>query len=81
MITNIRRRRILVVGLLVMLAASLGCAVAPTAATLVAARLVQGVGAALVVPSSLALLNRARPRRWHDRAVARGRPGASGRCR
>jgi EmrB/QacA subfamily drug resistance transporter len=51
------RRRILVAGLLVMLVASLACAVAPTAPALIAARLVQGVGAALVVPSSLALLN------------------------
>jgi EmrB/QacA subfamily drug resistance transporter len=51
------RRRILVVGLLVMLVTSLACAAAPTAQTLIAARLAQGVGAALVVPSSLALLN------------------------
>jgi MFS family permease len=51
------RRRILVVGLFVMLAASLCCAAAPTAGTLIAARLVQGVGGALVVPNSLALLN------------------------
>ena len=51
------RRRILVVGLLVMLVASLCCAAAPTVGTLIAARLVQGVGGALVVPSSLALLN------------------------
>ena len=51
------RRRVLIAGLVVMLAASVLCAVAPTTATLIAARLVQGVGAALVVPSSLALLN------------------------
>ncbi|WP_051276493.1 MFS transporter [Marmoricola sp. URHB0036] len=51
------RRRILVVGLGIMLLASLCCAAAPTVGTLVAARLVQGVGGALVVPSSLALLN------------------------
>ena len=37
--------------------ASLACSAAPNAATLIAARLVQGVGGALVVPSSLALLN------------------------
>ena len=40
-----------------MLVASVGCAVAPSFAVLIAARIVQGVGAALVVPSSLALLN------------------------
>jgi EmrB/QacA subfamily drug resistance transporter len=51
------RGRILVTGLLVMMLASLACAAAPDAATLIAARLVQGVGGALVVPSSLALLN------------------------
>jgi EmrB/QacA subfamily drug resistance transporter len=51
------RRRILVAGLAVMLAASLCCAAAPTVETLIAARLVQGVGGAMVVPSSLALLN------------------------
>jgi MFS family permease len=51
------RRRILVIGLLVMLAASLLCAVAPSVDALIAARVVQGVGAALVVPTSLALLN------------------------
>src|SRR5690349_25142549 len=51
------RRRVLVAGLLVMLLASLCCAVAPTAPALIAARLVQGAGAALVVPSSLALLH------------------------
>jgi EmrB/QacA subfamily drug resistance transporter len=50
-------RRILIVGLLVMLVASLACAAAPTPLALIAARLVQGVGGAFVVPSSLALLN------------------------
>jgi EmrB/QacA subfamily drug resistance transporter len=51
------RRRVLVAGLLVMLIASVVCAVAPSVGVLIAARVVQGVGAALVVPSSLALLN------------------------
>jgi EmrB/QacA subfamily drug resistance transporter len=51
------RRRILIVGLLVMVVASLACAAAPNTAALIAARLVQGAGGALVVPSSLALLN------------------------
>ncbi|GAA0448363.1 MFS transporter [Paractinoplanes deccanensis] len=51
------RRRVLAAGLLVMLAASLACAAAPTVEALIAARLVQGAGGALVVPSSLALLN------------------------
>jgi DHA2 family methylenomycin A resistance protein-like MFS transporter len=41
--------------------ASLGCALAPTLAVLIAARAVQGLGAAVLVPSSLALLNHAYP--------------------
>ncbi len=64
------RRRVLVAGLVVMLAASLACAAAPTFGVLISARVVQGVGAALVVPSSLALLNGTlRP---EDRAPAIG---------
>ncbi len=51
------RRRVLVVGLLVMLVSSVLCAVAPSVGLLIAARVVQGVGGGLVVPSSLALLN------------------------
>jgi EmrB/QacA subfamily drug resistance transporter len=51
------RRRTLAAGLLVMCVASVLCAVAPSVGTLIAARVVQGAGAALVVPSSLALLN------------------------
>ena len=51
------RRRILIVGLVVMLVASVPCALAPSSSLLIAARVVQGVGGALVVPSSLALLN------------------------
>ncbi|WP_229415748.1 MFS transporter [Pseudoduganella armeniaca] len=43
-------------GLLVFLAGSLGCALAPSGTLLVAARLLQGVGAALFMPSSLSLL-------------------------
>ncbi|GAA3383665.1 DHA2 family efflux MFS transporter permease subunit [Cryptosporangium minutisporangium] len=51
------RRRILVIGLLVMLVASVFCAVAPSIETLIVARVIQGAGSALVVPTSLALLN------------------------
>jgi len=51
------RRRMLLVGLLVMLVASLLCVFAPSIGALIAARVVQGAGAALVVPTSLSLLN------------------------
>ncbi|MFD5541369.1 MFS transporter [Streptomyces sp. NPDC127079] len=43
-------------GMAVFFVASLGCAIAPSAAVLIVARLVQGVGAALFMPSSLSLL-------------------------
>jgi EmrB/QacA subfamily drug resistance transporter len=51
------RRRMLAIGLLVMLVTSILCALAPTVGLLIAARAVQGIGAALVVPIALALLN------------------------
>jgi hypothetical protein len=55
------RRRAFRIGLLVFAAASLACALAPTAAALIAARAVQGTGAALVAPSALALLVATKP--------------------
>ena len=51
------RRRVLAVGLWVMLVSSLFCAGAPSVDALITARVVQGVGGALVTPISLALLN------------------------
>jgi len=51
------RRRILSAGLAVMVVGSIFCALAPSVHVLIVARVVQGAGAALVVPTSLALLN------------------------
>ncbi|MFI7123251.1 MFS transporter [Amycolatopsis sp. NPDC049868] len=50
-------------GMAVFFAASLVCALAPNAEWLIAARLAQGIGAALFMPSSLSLLVRAFPER------------------
>ncbi|HEY1567034.1 MAG TPA: MFS transporter, partial [Solirubrobacteraceae bacterium] len=50
------RRRVFVAGTGVFTIASLLCAVAPNAELLVAARLVQGVGGALLTPGSLAMV-------------------------
>jgi EmrB/QacA subfamily drug resistance transporter len=50
------RRRVFVFGVAFFAAASLLCALAPSIETLVAARAIQGVGAALLTPGSLALL-------------------------
>jgi DHA2 family methylenomycin A resistance protein-like MFS transporter len=52
-------RRTLAAGFAIFIAASAGCGFAPTSALLIVARLAQGVGAALMVPSSLSLLNHA----------------------
>ena len=50
------RRRLFVVGVVWFGVASLACAASPSAAALVAARALQGVGAALLTPVSLAIL-------------------------
>lgn len=50
------RRRVLAAGLILFGVASVLCALAPTAAFLIAARVLQGVGGALLVPSSLAII-------------------------
>ena len=50
------RRRVFVVGIVWFAIASAGCAAAPTSVTLIAARALQGVGAALLTPGSLAIL-------------------------
>jgi DHA2 family methylenomycin A resistance protein-like MFS transporter len=49
-------RRVYVSGFVVFVLASLGCGLASGAGALIAARAAQGVGAALMVPCSLALL-------------------------
>lgn len=50
------RRMLLVVGTAIFLVASIGCAVAPDLTVMLAARALQGVGAAMLMPSSLAIL-------------------------
>ncbi len=55
------RRRVYVMGLVLFSIASAACALAPTAGTLIAARAVQGVGAAIVTPLSLTILTGAFP--------------------
>jgi len=55
------RRRVFAAGLGVFAAGSAACALAPGIGALIAARAVQGVGAAMVMPLALALLNAAFP--------------------
>jgi EmrB/QacA subfamily drug resistance transporter len=52
------RRRLLVIGTTVFASASLGCTLAPNVAALLAGRAVQGIGAAILLPNSLALLGK-----------------------
>ncbi|MEL6294421.1 MAG: MFS transporter [Pseudomonadota bacterium] len=61
--------RVFAVGIGVFVAASMLCAVAPTATLLIVARAVQGVGAAIMVPGSLAIISRAYPRAERGRAI------------
>ncbi len=55
------RRRLFVAGLVLFSAASAACALSPDVGWLIAARAVQGAGAAIVAPVSLALLSAAFP--------------------
>ena len=71
------RRRLFVIGAVVFAAASLACALAPTAAALIAARAIQGVGAALLVPASLAMLGAAFSDEERGRAVGTWSAGTS----
>ncbi|MEO6113050.1 MAG: MFS transporter [Sphingomicrobium sp.] len=63
------RRRLLLIGTSLFAAASLVCALAPSLEVLLAARAAQGVGAALLLPNSLALLNAAFEGEKRGRAV------------
>jgi EmrB/QacA subfamily drug resistance transporter len=63
------RRRFLLIGVAVFTLASAACAAAPTLDVLVAARAVQAVGAALIVPTSLGLLYPAFAKRHHAMVV------------
>lgn len=56
-------------GIAVFTAASVGCALAPTLEILIAARCVQGIGAALATPGSLALLSAVYSGKERDRAI------------
>src|SRR5690242_2292893 len=63
------RRRVFELGIVVFTAASIMCGLAPNVLTLVAARALQGIGGALLVPQSLAIITAAFPDSERGRAI------------
>jgi EmrB/QacA subfamily drug resistance transporter len=63
------RKRVLLVGLVIFTIASLVCGLATTGGTLIAARAVQGLGAALMMPSTLSIIPATFPPRERGTAV------------
>ena len=53
---SLGRKRVFLAGLVIFALASLGCMAAPDLGWLIAARVTQGIGAALLTPASLAIL-------------------------
>ncbi|HRE83190.1 MAG TPA: MFS transporter [Opitutaceae bacterium] len=51
------RRRIFITGIALFIGASMACGLAPDVSLLIATRVVQGVGAALMIPGSLAMIS------------------------
>ncbi|QIG39303.1 DHA2 family efflux MFS transporter permease subunit [Microbacterium sp. 4R-513] len=54
---RVGRRRMLIIGVVIFTLASVGAALAPTGTALILARFVQGVGGAMILPTTLSLLN------------------------
>src|SRR5207302_3370172 len=63
------RRLLFIVGLAIFTAASLACGLAPTAGALIAARVVQGVGAAIMNPATLGIITATFPPRQRGTAI------------
>ncbi len=63
------RRRIFIFGLLIFTASSLACGLAPSAHFLIGARVVQGVGAALMNPATLSIITATFPPRQRGMAI------------
>ena len=74
------RKGALLIGLVVFAAASIACAFMTSANTLIACRAAMGIGAALIMPSTLSLLQSSFPRRERAKAIAMwaGFAGAGG---
>jgi EmrB/QacA subfamily drug resistance transporter len=66
---RVGRRRAFLAGMCLFLLASAGCAAAPSLPVLVTARVIQAVGAAIIVPTSLALLLNEFPPAGYAKAI------------
>jgi EmrB/QacA subfamily drug resistance transporter len=64
------KARMLSIGGLLFGAASIGCALAPSVVWLIAARVLQGIAAAVMTPASLALIGATYPKDQRNRAIA-----------
>ena len=62
-------RNVFAIGIVLFVAASLVCAMAPNPTFLIYARAIQGIGAALMVPGSLAIIAKAYPREERGKAI------------
>ncbi|HHZ09232.1 MAG TPA: MFS transporter [Rhizobiales bacterium] len=62
-------RNLFAVGIALFMATSLACALAPDAGTLIVMRALQGIGAAVMVPGSLALIAKCYPAATRGRAI------------
>jgi EmrB/QacA subfamily drug resistance transporter len=63
------RRRLFVVGLAIFTAASLACGLAPNASFLIGARVVQGIGSAIMNPATLGIITATFPPRQRGMAI------------
>ena len=63
------RRRVFLIGIVIFTLASVACALAPSISMLIGARLVQGIGAALMIPQSLAIITASFPRTVRGQAI------------
>ncbi len=66
---RIGRRRVFLAGVVLFAASSAACGLAPGVGALIVARAVQGIGAALLIPSSLAILGAVFPAEQRGRAI------------
>ncbi|HEY5817993.1 MAG TPA: MFS transporter [Mesorhizobium sp.] len=62
-------RATFIAGIVFFIVTSIACAAAPNAATLIVSRALQGIGAAIMVPCSLAIIAKAYPKAERGRAI------------